>query len=156
VIAASGYAQINFSYLQTDSLRNELAKAKQDTSLVLLMSDLAEGFRWSKSDSAMYYGQKALLLAQKINFKRGEASALISVSVVQRELGNLAKALDLATKALSIAQEHFSDEEISALIRVANVYSASKDITQHYSFCAGLRANQNLLVIVLAKMYRSG
>jgi len=128
VMAVTGFAQINFNYLHTDSLRQELLKAKNDTGRVLLMANLAEGYRWSNPDSAIYFGQNALELANQVDFPRGQAAALISISVVQRELGNLAKALDLATQALTIAQHHqFAIEEVSSLIRVANVYSAANN-----------------------------
>src|SRR6187551_1132073 len=128
LIGVVGSAQINFFYLQTDSLKQELAKTRNDTSRVILMASLAEGYRWSNPDSALYFGQGGLALAKKINFLRGEVSALISISVVERELGNLAKALDLALTALSIAQKHhFETEQIFALLRVANVYSDSKN-----------------------------
>jgi hypothetical protein len=131
LIGSTVFAQINFGYLQTDSLLRELSKAKHDTGRVLLMANISESYRWSNPDSAMYFGQKALDLARKINFPRGEASALISTSVVNRELGNLAKALDLATQALLITQQHhFHGEEISALIRIGNVYASSKDFNK--------------------------
>ena len=131
VIASIGFGQINFNYLQTDSLRHELSKAKNDTGRVLLMANLAEGYRWSNPDSAMYFGQSALQLAKQIDFQRGQAAALISISVVHRELGNLAKALDLAMQALAIAQRHkFAVEEVSALIRVANVYSSANNYSK--------------------------
>ena len=131
MIASTGFAQINFNYLQTDSLRHELAKAESDTGRVLLLANLAEGYRWSKPDSAMYFGQNALKLAKQVDFQRGQAAALISISVVNRELGNLAKALDLAMQALTIAQSHqFAIEEVSALIRVANVYSSANNYSK--------------------------
>ena len=90
----------------TDSLKHELTIAKQDTNRVLIMAALAEKYRLMKPDSAMKYGQKALTLAQKIKFPKGEASALNRIGGVYRELGDLPKAMDFALKALRIAEEH--------------------------------------------------
>ena len=128
LIGVAASAQINFYYLQTDSLKQELLKAKDDTSRVLLMANLAEAYRWSNPDSAMYFGQGGLKLAKEINFIRGEVNSLTSISVVERELGNLAKALNIALNALSISKEHhFVTEQVFALFRVANVYYDSKN-----------------------------
>ena len=126
--ALVGYTQLHLGFLQTDSLKRELANATHDSTRVLIMANLTEGYRWSNPDSAMLYGQQALSLARQINFPRGEANSLISLSVVLRELGNLPKSLDLALKALQITRDNsFHLEEISALIRVANVYSETNN-----------------------------
>jgi two-component system, NtrC family, sensor kinase len=122
------YAQINFSYQHVDSLKAALVNATHDTTRVLTMARLSEGYRWSNSDSAMQYGLDALALAQKTGFAKGEASAFISLSVVHRELGDLPKALDYAMKGLKISTEnHLPEQETFALLRVANVYVASKN-----------------------------
>jgi two-component system, NtrC family, sensor kinase len=134
LICSVGFAQ-NVSLLQTDSLKNELLLAKHDTSRVLIMATLTEAYRWSKPDSAMLYGQQALNLAKQIKFLRGEANTLISISVVQRELGNLPKALEMALKGLQIAQEnHFDREEVLGYVRIANVYLAFKNYNKAINY----------------------
>ncbi|MEP6595644.1 MAG: ATP-binding protein [Ginsengibacter sp.] len=111
-----------------DSLRHQLSIATQDTSRVLLMVGIAEAYLNTSPDSALLYGQKASILSQEINFPKGEADALLSISVVLRELGNLPKALSSALKALKIAEDnHLIFEEENSLVRIANVYIASKD-----------------------------
>ena len=123
--ASTAFSQINFSYQHVDSLKTALANAHDDSTRVLTMAHLSEGFRWSNPDSAMQYGERSLGLARHIGFRRGEASALISMSVVNRELGNLPEALDYAMKGLEIAQDKgFLQEEVSALIRVCLLYTS--------------------------------
>jgi signal transduction histidine kinase len=118
-----------------DSLRRELTTATKDTSRVLLMVGIAEAYLNINPDSAIHYGQKALVLSQKIGYPKGEALALLSLSVVLRELGNLPKALSLALKALKIAEEeHLLFEEINSLVRIANVYIASKDFPKALAY----------------------
>ena len=92
------------------------------------MVSLAEAYRWSKPDSAMVYVQEALAISRQRKFRRGEAAALNSLSVLYRELGNLPLALDLALKGLQISKDnHLHIEETSSLLRIANVYSASNN-----------------------------
>ena len=48
--------------------------------------------------------------------------------LIQRELGNLPKALEIALKGLQIAQKnHFDQEEVLGYIRIGNIYLASKN-----------------------------
>jgi two-component system, NtrC family, sensor kinase len=118
----------NFGLLQADSLQQELLRAKDDTSRILLMTYLAEAYRGARPDSAIGFAQQALQSAQKLKYPRGEALGLLSVSIVFRELGNLAKAMDYGLKALRIAeQNHLIREQAFALIRIANVHVASRN-----------------------------
>ncbi|CAN5921903.1 hypothetical protein BH24BAC1_BH24BAC1_33920 [soil metagenome] len=120
---------------QTDSLKHLLSLSKQDTSRVLILAELTEAYRNVRPDSAMLYGQQALNLARESNFPTGEIEALLSISVVQRELGNLPYALNVALKALKITQEHqIEQKEAGCLVRVANVYLASKNFAKALSY----------------------
>ena len=94
------------TYFQSDSLRRELARAKDDTTKILLQSRLSESYRSAKPDSALFLAELALNESRRIHYARGEANALIVTSVLQRELGNLSLALDAGIKALRIAREH--------------------------------------------------
>ena len=128
LITSMVIGQVNFGFRQTDSLKHELSKATVDTSKAILMVSLAEAYRWSKPDSAMVYVQEALAISRQRKFRRGEAAALNSLSVLYRELGNLPLALDLALKGLQISKDnHLHIEETSSLLRIANVYSASNN-----------------------------
>jgi signal transduction histidine kinase len=137
----------SMTMLQVDSLKQELKMARNDTSRVLVMANLAEGYRGSKPDSAMLYAQQALQLAKKIQFPRGEVLALLSISVVMRELGNLPKALDIAMKALKIAEAHqYRYEEAFSFVRIANVYNAynnySEALKYYYKASEKLKSNE--------------
>jgi len=134
LMISSALAQ-NVSLQQTDSLKHQLSIATKDTTQVLILSELCEAYRSSKPDSALLYGQQALIRARQINFSRGEVYALLGISVVQRELGNLPAALAMALKALKIAEDkHYNYEEINSLVRAANVYFASKDLPKALSY----------------------
>jgi len=112
----------------TARFKDELSKARQDTSRAILMAELAEAYRSAFPDSALFYGQRAFSLARQIKFPKGEIVGLLSISVVQRELGNLSLALDDALKAVQIARTNNVLREIPiSLIRVGNVYLYSKN-----------------------------
>ena len=53
-----------------DSLTYELRNAKEDTSRVLLLSQLAVAFVRFERDTALSYAQRAYKLADKINYKK--------------------------------------------------------------------------------------
>jgi two-component system NtrC family sensor kinase len=123
------------TYFQSDSLRRELAKAKDDTTRILLQSRLSESYRSAKPDSALLLAEEAFNESRRINYPRGEANALIVSSVLQRELGNLSSALDAGIKALRIARENaLRYEEIFALIRISNVYIYARNFTKALSY----------------------
>ena len=52
----------------TARLKQELLQAKDDTSRVLLMSDISSSYRLSKFDSSLWYGQQGLQLARHIHY----------------------------------------------------------------------------------------
>jgi two-component system NtrC family sensor kinase len=105
LIGPFGFGQ---SRNESDSLRNELVIAKQDTNRVLLMTELATNFQNTNPDSALKYGKQALELAQKIIFLRGQARAFHRLGSTYRVIGDLPKALSLVYNGLQIAEEnHF-------------------------------------------------
>jgi two-component system NtrC family sensor kinase len=120
---------------QTDSLKHQLLLAKHDTIRVLILAELAEAYRYRIPDSALLHGQRSLSLARKIKFSKGEVSALLSISVVMRELGNFPKALETGLKALQIAQDdHYILDEQRSLVRIANVHVASKNFRKALNY----------------------
>ena len=112
----------------TDSLMHQLSQSKEDTTRVLVMADLCYFYRYTNIDSSVFYGQNALALAQKIEFKRGEADALNKLGLAWREKGDLPKSLELEFKALKIAQENnYERETRNCFRRIGHVYMDLND-----------------------------
>ena len=133
-------------FRNTDSLKQQLAIVTQDTNRVLILAELAEAFRNTMSDSAIRYGQQSLSLARQIQFPKGEAKALLSMSVILREMGIFPKSLEAGLKALQISEEnHFVAEEELSLIRIANVYFSSRDFAAALNY---YRAAEKKLKVV--------
>src|SRR5881397_2305504 len=55
-----------------DSLTRELSTAKEDTSKVKLLGELAKSFYLFKPDTAIMLAQQAYTLSQKITYPQGE------------------------------------------------------------------------------------
>ena len=111
-----------------DSLHQQLAMAREDTSRVNALILLCYNYRLGYSDSSLYYGQQALQLAQKIKYPAGELRSLQFMSITQEQLGNLPKALEMAFKALEIAKEHHLENLAGgALNALGETYIILKD-----------------------------
>ncbi len=94
-----------------DSLKHELAIAKNDTSRVMIMAALCERYRSNKPDSAVFFGEKGMALAKKIKFPKGMVRNTTYYGFVMRDLGNLPKSMAMQFKALQIAKENNLLEE---------------------------------------------
>jgi signal transduction histidine kinase len=113
----------NINIQQADSLRHELAKAKQDTSRAIILADLAEAYRTEKQDSTLYFADQALELSRNINFPFGEMRAYLVLCFYFYNAGtDLSQALETGLKALDITQKYkFKDFEGACLIRIGQV-----------------------------------
>ena len=98
-----------------DSLRNELKIVKEDTSKILIMSDLSFMLGFFQPDSGLVYAQKALDLAFEMKYFRGQARALNSMGFCSTALGDLPKALNFQFHGLRIAEEKNYKHEIVIL-----------------------------------------
>ncbi len=122
ILAASFHIGLSQN-IYTDSLRQKLAISKNDTSRVLLMAELCFYYRYSNSDSSVFYGEHSLALAKQIKFLRGECQALARLGLAMRERGDLPKSLELQFSGLKIAEDHhFMIEQSGCLRRIGLVY----------------------------------
>ena len=102
VMYGPGYAQ---NQLKADSLKYELANAKQDSIRAFKLIDLANIYQNTKPDSSIYYGRQALTLLQNTKYFPNQVPALLNLSIEFRVLGDVGKAMEAAFKGLQIAEE---------------------------------------------------
>jgi signal transduction histidine kinase len=115
----------------TDSLNIELNKAKDDTSRVLVLADLAYYHRYQNLDTAMFFAQQTLALSQKIEFARGESLAYQMIGITHRMNLNMPSAFQNLYKGLKIAEENnLRYEKAMSFIRISQAFSS---IEQHTS-----------------------
>ncbi len=123
--------KINCSYAQThviDSLNQLLQSSAQDSSRVLLLSQISGEYSRFKYDTALLLAEEGVSLARKIHFVRGEARCLSGMSFVLSSLGNTAKALQLSLEALQKAESIYDQKIIiSALLTIGSAYAVAGD-----------------------------
>lgn len=122
-IADIAFSQ-NVHLKDADSLRRELAIAKQDTTRAIILADLAEAYRAAKPDSTLYFADQALQLSRSIDFPFGEMRAyLVLCHYFQFNGIDLPKALETGLKGLDITvKHHFKDYEAGVSIRLGTVH----------------------------------
>ena len=120
-----GFAQSKY----TDSLNIELAKARDDTSRVLILTEIAYFHRYQNLDTAMVYARQAISLAQKIKFLRGQSIAYQVKGLIFRYKGEYSLALENMYKSLQISEENnFINEKALCILRIGAVFN---ELGQH-------------------------
>ncbi len=118
-----------------ESILHDLDTARQDTSRVLLIAQLANYYKFSLPDSALFYGYKALALARQIKFPKGEAEALVYISIAQVTLGNDSKALQINLQGLKIAEKNnLINHKANFLSGLGLIYNGVKNHTRALDF----------------------
>lgn len=99
--ATSSNSQTNVK----DSLNQLLQKEKEDTSRVLLLSDISFEYLDSNPDTAMALALEALSLARQIGFAKGESVGINRVGTAYDVLANYPKAMDFFLQALKVNEK---------------------------------------------------
>ena len=122
-----GFSQEEYKAFN-DSCKHELTIIKQDTSRVLMMTLLGSSYAYTDFDSAILYGNQALVLAEKIKFSRGEVRALNSIGVAYMNQGDIPKSMEFQLKALHLAEEyHYFIEQADCLDAMGFIYNYLKE-----------------------------
>jgi two-component system, NtrC family, sensor kinase len=106
-----------------DNFRSQLAMAKEDSSRVLILSELAYYYGGFNVDSAFVFAHRAIDLSQKIHFARGEVRGLATLGMEFDTKGDLPQALELEFRGLSIAEEnHLALEKVICLDNIGDIF----------------------------------
>ena len=112
----------------TKGIMEKLAMAENDTSRVQLMVEICNTYKFNRPDSALFYGNKAIALARKINYPEGEVSAREMIMLTQMVLGNYPNALKTTLQALKIAERNnFLFHKAILLYQLGSIYNQSKN-----------------------------
>ncbi len=113
-----------------DSIKQELSINNIDTTTVLTMVELADQYKFSNVDSALVYGQKALVASRKIKFQEGEYKSLFIMGYALSMAGNSTRALELELKALRITEKYnFTIGRGQILNRLGIIYRSAGDFS---------------------------
>jgi signal transduction histidine kinase len=104
---------------------HNLSVAEDDTSRVNEMDYLSLYYRFIKPDSSLIYGSKALELARKIKYHKGEFESLELLIITEANLGNESKTLQLIFQLEKIANTGY--EKAALVLYKGGVYEVSKE-----------------------------
>ncbi len=106
-----------------DSLLLELPKMKEDTNKVTLLVQLTYHYYSTDPGKGIVYGNKALKLARDLNWKPGEAKALLNIGLSYYTKSDFDRTLDYFIKSLKIKEEIGDEKGISsALNNIGTIY----------------------------------
>jgi two-component system, NtrC family, sensor kinase len=139
IIACLLSLSCDFAFSQTkeaiDSLRHQLAIAKDDTSRINAQIELCLLYRLGNTDSSLMYGQQALESAEKVKYIPGQITVLGFMCIVMEQRGNLPKSLEFGFKALQLGEEHHLEILTGpALDGIAEAYITLKDYPKAISY----------------------
>ena len=81
-------------------------------------------------EESIKYFEKALSLAQKNNYKKGEIESLIKLGLLNWNIGQMSKSINTFREALSVTEKSQIDQkkdEVSEYIQIFEFYQAGKD-----------------------------
>jgi len=112
-----------------DSLAGLLKTAPSDTHRVTLLTDYAWEINESETDLAETKIREAIALAQKLDFKQGEATAWNGLGVVEENRSNYKAAIEHYEKALSLRQELGDQRGVAGvLVNLGNAYESAGEL----------------------------
>ncbi len=121
----------SFSQSSTEEIngvKEQLIKAKHDSTKGRLISQLAYGYRFSNIDSSLFYSDQAIALAEKHNLQYFKAEMLSLKGATVLEAGKLPESLQFQFEALEMS-EKIKDTYNTALAlnRIGNIYMELAD-----------------------------
>jgi len=129
-----------------DSFLQELPRAREDTNKVLLLDAIVVRIWAYNPDDGIKYGQQGLALAQKLDYKKGEATAYMGLGVNYRYKSDYQKTIACYKQAIQIDEEiGFDTGEAATYTNLCIVYIDLSDYVRalDYGFKA-LKMNEGL------------
>ncbi|MBI1836409.1 MAG: sensor histidine kinase [Flavobacteriia bacterium] len=116
-----------------DSLIQKLESSKEDTNKVFLYKKIANYYvlRGGATEKAQKYLEAQLALSQKINFKKGEYYALMSLGNNSNNSGSFEVGIEYLEKALIALKESNPNDHINIAViyaSIANSYSQMENL----------------------------
>lgn len=108
---------------KSDSLKNIIAAASDDTAKVEMLLALSKSYFSSDPMAGIFYANKAKLLAEKLNYQRGAGYALKNIGLVHYFQSNYKEAFFFWQQSLKVFENiHFKKGEANLLQNIGNIY----------------------------------
>ncbi|MBX2964006.1 MAG: tetratricopeptide repeat protein [Cyclobacteriaceae bacterium] len=101
-----------------DSLEAATENTNSNSHKVDLLNELSNRYLAYQPQKSKHYAQEALELAQTINYKSGEITALNRLGEYEFRQGNYAKAVEFVTHSLKLAEKSGDHAQVAAAYRV--------------------------------------
>jgi two-component system, sensor histidine kinase and response regulator len=117
-ISTSAFSQ----QVASDSLVSRALAAPMDSSRVLLLNEVATSLREVEGNRALQYAEEAMVLAEKLQYKRGLGKVQANIGWMYYRQGKYSKALKISADALEINQQVGDKREVAnCLINIGAV-----------------------------------
>ena len=125
-------------------LKIELQKTIIDTTKINILNEISATYKYSNASEGIKYGNNALVLAEKIHWKKGIAKANENVGICKLTQSYYKEALSHLQKALQLYKELQNQSTISGTLKdIGLVYLAQKKYPEALSFFnKALKVNQ--------------
>ncbi|HXL58881.1 MAG TPA: tetratricopeptide repeat protein, partial [Chitinophagaceae bacterium] len=121
-------AQEKKGQARIDSLLIQLPKLSKDTGKVKLLNDLSDTYAYINANEGIKVGEQSLSLAQKLNWRKGIATAINSIGAGFEAKSDFPKALEHYLKALKLFEALGDKQGISkSLGNIGIVYDYQSD-----------------------------
>lgn len=126
-------------------LKTKLQKTTVDTIKINLLNEISNTYKYSNAPEGIKFGKEALLLAEKVNWKKGKAAANENLGICNQTLSNFPEALNYMHTALQLYEQLPYQSNISATLKNTGlIYLAQKKYPEALSyFKRALKINQN-------------
>src|ERR1017187_4999658 len=129
----------------TDSLKQLLSVAKEDTNKVQILIKLGWAYQWNKPDSAILYGLKARELSQQLNYIDGEIEIAFTLSEALCAKGNFSQALEIDLQAMQLAEKNGKQNLFSESM-IGSVYYYSGDYTKALKYYLKYKSDSDKII----------
>ncbi|MEO6452481.1 MAG: hypothetical protein ABIN97_00305, partial [Ginsengibacter sp.] len=160
------FGQSRYWRISKDSLKILIQTAKEDTVKVNLLYDLGSRYPWSYPDTALQYASQALVLSEKLEYKKGIYNAQELIIEALTTMGNYPLALEYGLKNEELSQT-FNDPEskITSLTSLAGTYLSKGEFNNWLLYikqalalarASKLPFEEGLILNAIAKVYLQG
>ncbi|MBL7842414.1 MAG: tetratricopeptide repeat protein [Cyclobacteriaceae bacterium] len=101
-----------------DSLEIQVGQSKTDSAKIDFLNELSNRYLAYQPQKSKQYAEEALQLSQTVGYKRGEAIALNRLGEYEFRQGNYAKAIELTTASLKLAEQLNDSSTMAMAYRV--------------------------------------
>ncbi len=117
------YSFAQSSQEEINQMKDQLLKAKNDSTRLQFSFDLAFGYRFSQIDSSLHYSDITIELADKLNLPSIKAQMLSLKGATVLEAGKLPESLRFQFESLEISEKMKDTSNIAfAFNRIGNIY----------------------------------